>query len=117
MSLDYSKIISNLGDDLVAKTGEQVGLDRDQSVRVAHALAANFSKGREEAVRQTAEDTGLTEEVVSAMLSKLIETGAKKLVEEGPVGDAVASAQAAASNAMKKAAGGMFGSIFGSKTS
>jgi hypothetical protein len=117
MSFDFSKVLSQVGDDLIAKTGEPIGLNADQSVRVAHALAANWNKGREQAVQQTAQDTGLTEEVVAAMASKLVEVGKEKLVNEGPVGDALKGAQAAASDAVSKAAGGFLGGLFGRKAS
>lgn len=115
MTIDFSKIVSELGDDLIAQQGEHVGLDREQSVRVADALARNFSKGREGAVEAAAAETGLTEEVIAAMAGKLIEVGKEKLLNEGPVADAIASAQVAAGDAMKKAAGGMFSGLFGRK--
>ena|SRR5688572_8764308 len=117
MAIDFSKIVSELGDDLIAQQGDQVGLDRDQSLRVANALARNFSKGREGAVEAAASETGLTEEVIAAMAGKLIEVGKEKLLSEGPVADAMASAQAAAGDAVKKAAGGMLSGLFGRKAS
>jgi hypothetical protein len=112
MSLDTAKIISDLGDDLVAQAGEPVGLDRDQSIRVARALAANLNKGKDAAVQAAAADTGLTEEVISAMLGKLVELGKEKLLSEGPVGDAIASAKSQAGAAL----GGMLGGLFGRKS-
>lgn len=115
MSIDVSKIVSQIGDDLIAQTGEPLGLDRDQSVRVARALAANWNKGREQAVQQTAADTGLTEEVVGSMATKLIDVAKEKLIEDGPVGDAIQSAKTAASDAVQKAAGGFLGGLFGRK--
>jgi hypothetical protein len=113
MGLDVSKILSELGDDMAARCGGQVGLNHDQSVRVAHALSAHIGRGREEAVRAAAADAGLGEEVVASMLNKLIEEGGKKLMEDSPVGDAIQSAKAAAGDAMANAAGGMFGKIGG----
>ena len=115
MSIDFSNIVSRIGDDLIAKAGEPVGLNADQSVRVARALAANWNKGRDQAVQQAAQDTGLTEEVVSAMATKLIDVGKEKLLDEGPVGDAIKGAQTAAADAVSKAAGGFLGGLFGRK--
>ena len=45
MSFDLSKVVADLGDDMIAKCGEPVGLNKEQSVRVAHALAARFNLG------------------------------------------------------------------------
>jgi hypothetical protein len=113
MNIDLSKIVSELGDEAIAQCGEPVGLDRDQSVRVARALAAHAGLGREEAVAAAAADTGLTEEVISALLGKLVEAGAEKLVSEGPIGDALGAAKGAASEALGKGAGEMFGKLGG----
>jgi hypothetical protein len=119
MAIDFSKIVSELGDDLVAQAGEPVGLDRDQSVRVAAALSRNIGGGKDLAVKATAAETGLTEEVISAMLGKLVETGKEKLIEEGPVGDAIENAKAQAMAAMGNIGGeatkGIFGKLFGKK--
>ncbi|MES1200692.1 MAG: hypothetical protein ABUS57_04500 [Pseudomonadota bacterium] len=115
MNIDFSKIVSDVGDDLIAQTGEPLGLSKDQSVRVARALAANWNKGRDAAVEQTAADTGLPTEVVSAMTTKLIDVAKDKLLNEGPVGDAIHSAQAAATDAVGKAASGFLGGLFGRK--
>ncbi|HWA00280.1 MAG TPA: hypothetical protein VG841_08190 [Caulobacterales bacterium] len=117
MNIDVSKIVSEIGDDLIAKTGEPIGLDHDQSVRVAHALAANWNKGRDEAVAQTAADTGLATEVVGAMATKLVDVAKEKLVDEGPLGDVIKSAQAQAGDAVGKAASGFLGGLFGRKAS
>lgn len=111
MSLDTAKILSELGDDLVAQAGEPVGLNRDQSVRVARALTQHMGKGREAAIQQAAADTGLTEEVISAMLGKLVEAGRDKLINEGPVGSAIENAKGQAQAAL----GGMLGGLFGRK--
>ena len=122
MNLDMSKIISDIGDDLIAEAGEPLGLDHDQSVRVAHALAAHIGMGGEEAIKQAAADTGLDEEVIAAMLPKLIEAGKEKLLAEGPVADAIDSAKEQAMSALgsvggaaAKSAGGMLGTLFGRK--
>ena len=71
MAIDFSKIVSELGNDLIAQCGEPVGLDRDQSVRVATALGQHMGGGKDLAIKATAADTGLSEEVISAMLGKL----------------------------------------------
>src|SRR5262249_44036744 len=114
---DFSKVVSNLGEDLIAKTGEPVGLDKDQSVRVAHALAANWNKGKDGAVEAAAADTGLPTEVVSAMGAKLMDVAKDKLINEGPVGEAIDNAKAQATEAAKKAVGGLLGGLFGRKAS
>ncbi|HWA22096.1 MAG TPA: hypothetical protein VG735_06845 [Caulobacterales bacterium] len=120
MSFDFSKVISELGDDVIAKCGEPLGLDRDKSVRVAHALAARFNLGGEAMIKAAAEDTGIAEDAVSDMSKKLIEAGKEKLMDESGASaaiekakaDAAAAAQAAASDVAKKASG-MFGKLFG----
>jgi hypothetical protein len=120
MAFDFSKVLSDLGDEMIAKCGEPAGLSKDQSVRVAHALAAHFSKGESEAVKAAAADTGLAEEVVAATSKKLIEAGKDKLMQASGAGkaidDAKAQAKAAIGNAggeMAKSAGGFLGRLFG----
>ena len=119
MSIDISKIMSGLGDDLVAQAGAPLGLDRDKSVRVAQALGQHMGGGKDLAIKAAAADTGLTEDVISAMLGKLIETGKEKLLKEGPVGDAIENAKDQAMAAMGNigggAAKGIFGKLFGKK--
>lgn len=122
MSFDISALVSALGDEAIAKCGEPVGLDKEQSVRVAHALAAHAGLGDEEMVRAVAADTGLEEEVVAAMLKRLAETAAEKLMSETPVGAAVDGAKQHAMAAMNTAgaeamknASGFLGSLFGRK--
>jgi hypothetical protein len=120
MSFDISKVISELGDDMIAKCGEPAGLNKEQSVRVAHALAARFNLGGEEMIKKAAEDTGIDEEAVGAVSKKLVEAGKEKLMDESGASaaiekakaDAAAAAQAAAGDMAKKA-GGMFGKLFG----
>ncbi|MES1202842.1 MAG: hypothetical protein ABUS57_15505 [Pseudomonadota bacterium] len=120
MSFDFSKVVSELGDDMIAKCGEPLGLDRDKSVRVAHALAARFNLGGQAMIKAAAEDTGIAEDAVSDMSKKLIEAGKEKLMDESGAAaaiekakaDAAAAAQAAASDVAKKASG-MFGKLFG----
>ena len=43
--------------------------------RVAKALGQHIGGGKDLAIKAAAADTGLTEDVISAMLTKLIETG------------------------------------------
>ena len=119
MALDVSKIVSELGDDIVAQCGEPLGLNKDQSVRVAKALGQHMGGGKDLAIKAAAADTGLSEEVISSMLGKLIETGKDKLINEGLVGDAIEGAKAQAMAAMgdlgNQATRGMFGKLFGRK--
>lgn len=119
MAFDFSKVVSELGDDIIAQCGEPVGLSKDQSVRVARALGQNIGGGKDLAIKAAATDTGLSEEVTSAMLGKLMEVGKEKLLKEGPVGDAIEGAKAQAMAAMgdlgNQATKGMFGKLFGKK--
>ena len=117
MAIDFSKILSNLGDDMVAKAGEPVGLSKDQSIRVARALAQHMGGGKDLAIKAAAADTGLSEDVISSMLNKLIETGKEKLMKDGGVTDAIDSAKDQAMAAMQNIGGeatkGLFGKIGG----
>jgi hypothetical protein len=122
MSFDISAVVSELGDEAIAQAGEPVGLDKDQSVRVAHALASHAGLGNQDMIAAVAADTGLDEEVVAAMLKKLIEVGGEKLMNETPVGAAIDNAkdQAMAAfgdmgGAAAKSAGGFLGGLFGRK--
>lgn len=122
MTIDMSKMFAELGADVAAQCGEPVGLDRDQSVRVAQALGRNIGGGKDLAIKATAAETGLTEEVVAAMLGKLIEVGKDKLVNEGPLGDAIDGAKAQAVAAIENVGGaatkgimGRLGGLFGRK--
>lgn len=122
MSFDLSAVVRELGDEAIAKAGEPLGLSKEQSVRVAHALAAHAGLGNEETIRAVAQDTGLDEEVVAAMAKKLIETGAEKLMNETPVGAAVDNAKQEAMAALTAAgagaaknAGGFLSGLFGRK--
>src|SRR5882672_4203344 len=120
--MDFSKIVSQIGDDMIGKTGEPLGLSKEQAVRVAQALGQHFSAGKDQAVKLAATDAGLTEEVTASMCNKLIEVGKDKLLNEGPVGDAINSmksqamgaASAAGGEAMKSATG-FLGKLFGKK--
>lgn len=122
MSIDLSTLVTALGDEAIAAAGEPIGLDKEQSVRVARAIAAHAGLGGEEMARAVAADTGLDEEVVAAMLKKLGEMAAEKLMQETPVGAAVDSARNQAVAAMgnvgasaMKSAGGLLGGLFGKK--
>lgn len=122
MSFDISALVSALGDEAIGQCGEPLGLDKEQSVRVAHALAAHAGLGDQEMVRAVAADTGLDEEVVAAMLKRLAEIAAEKLMSETPVGAAVDTAKQPAMAAMDnagaaamKGATGFLGSLFGRK--
>jgi hypothetical protein len=122
MSFDISQVVTALGDEACASAGEPLGLDKEQSVRVAHALAARAGMADDEMIKAVAADTGLDEEVVAAMLKKLLETGAEKLMEETPIGAAVDNAKQEAMAALGnvggaavKNAGGFLGGLFGRK--
>ena len=122
MSFDMSKVVAELGDEVIAKAGEPIGLNKDQSVRVAHALAARAGMGGEEMIKAVAADTGLDEEVVAAMAKKLVEAGTEKLMNETPIGAAVDNAKQEALAALTTAgsgaaknAGGFLSSLFGRK--
>ena len=117
--MDLSKIVSDLGDDIVAQCGEPVGLSNDQSVRVARALGQHMGGGKDLAIKAAAADTGLSEEVVSAMLGKLVAVGKDKLMTDagvtGAIDNAKDQAMAAMGNIGGEAAKGIFGKLFGKK--
>ena len=89
MSIDFSRIVTALGEEALGKAGEPAGLDKAQSVRVAHALAAHAGLGNEQMLAAAAADTGLDEEVIAAMSKRLVEVGAEKLMQDTPIGAAV----------------------------
>lgn len=113
MSFDISKVVSELGDEVIAKCGEPAGLSKDQSVRVAHALAARCNLGGQEMIKKAAEDTGIDEEAVAAVSRKLMEVGKDKLMEESGATAAIDKAKADAMAAVQNQAKGMFGKLFG----
>jgi hypothetical protein len=122
MSFDLSAVVTQLGEETIADVGEPLGLNKEQSVRVARAIAARAGMGNEEMIAAVAADTGLDEEVVAAMLKKLMEEGAKHIMESTPIGAAVDNAREQAMAAMNDAgaaavknAGGMIGRLFGRK--
>jgi hypothetical protein len=91
-------------------------------VRVAEALGRNIGGGKDLAVKATAQETGLTEEVISAMLGKLVETGKEKLLSDTGVAGAIDSAKDQAMAAMQNVGGeaakgimGKLGGLFGKK--
>lgn len=120
MSFDVSQVVTQLGEEAVGQCGEPLGLSKDQSNRVARALAAHMGLGQEEAIRRAAADTGLDEEVVAAMLKKLGETARDKVMEESGINNAIDGAKDQAMAALSDAgagavknAGGMLGRLFG----
>jgi hypothetical protein len=113
MAFDMSKVVSQLGEDVIGSCGEPLGLEKDQSVRVARALAAHFNLGGEEAVKAAAADTGLSTEVVGSMSKKLMDAGKDYALKESGVADAVEKAKADAMAAAQNQAKGLFGKLFG----
>jgi len=117
MSIDISKIISNIGDDLAAKAGEPLGLDRDKSILAAHALINHMGGGKDLAIKAAAAETGLTEEIISSLLTKMIDAGKEKLMAESGVQDAIDGAKDQAMAAINNIGGevskGLFGKIGG----
>lgn len=117
MSFDVSKVVSDLGDEFIGQLGEPLGLNKDQSVRCARALAARVGMGGEQAVQLAAADAGLSEEVTAAMLQKLVDAGKEKLLADtgvtGAIDNARDQAMAALNNAGQQAAGGIMGKLGG----
>lgn len=120
MSFDISKVVEALGEEAIGQIGDPIGLDKDQSVRVARALAAHSGLGNQQMVQAAASDTGLDEEVVAAMGKKLIEEGRDKLMEESGVNAAIDNAKQDAMAALgnvggdaARNAGGLLGKLFG----
>jgi uncharacterized protein YidB (DUF937 family) len=105
MNVDVSKIVEALGDSAVAQIGESVGLDGGSTSKVVKSLSGHFKAGGNVAQR-VASDTGLREEVISQFTDKLVEAGKEKLLSQGPVADALASAGPV---------GGLVGRLFGKK--
>jgi hypothetical protein len=115
MSFDIGKVAGHLGEEAVARAGEPLGLDKDQSNRVVKALAARAGLGGQEAIAAAAADTGIDEEVVSALTEKLVEAGKEKLMEESGATAAVDAAKDQAMAAVANAGGGLLGRLFGRK--
>jgi hypothetical protein len=122
MSFDMSRVVAALGDDAIGKCGEPIGLNEDQSVRVAHALAARAGLANQDMVAQVAADTGLSEDVVASMAKRLVEEGGKKLMDstgataaiDNAKEQAMAAMTAASGDAVKQA-GGFLSGLFGRK--
>lgn len=115
MSFDIGAVVSELGDEAIAQAGEPLGLNKEQSVRVAHAFATHAGMGNQEMIAAVAADTGLDEEVVAAMLKKLIEVGGEKLMDDTGVTAAIDNAKSEAMAALSNAGGGLMGKLFGRK--
>jgi len=122
MAFELSKVVASLGEEAIAKAGEPLGLDTDQSNRVARALAAHVGAGDKDSIAKAAADTGIDEEVVTAMSKKLIEVGGEKLLAESGVSAAIDGAKDQAMAAFgnvggeaAKQAGGFLGKLFGKK--
>lgn len=122
MAFELSKVVEELGEEVIGQCGEPVGLSEDQSVRVARALAARAGLGREEMIKAAAADTGLDEEVVAAMMKRLVEKGGEALMEQTGINTAIDNAKdqamaafSDAGGAAVKNAGGMLGRLFGRK--
>lgn len=120
MSFDMSRVVTALGDTAIGKCGEPLGLNEEQSVRVAHALAARAGLGNQQMIAEVAADTGLSEDVVTAMAKKLLEEGGKKLMDATGASTAIDNAKENAMAAMNaasgeavKQAGGFLGGLFG----
>lgn len=122
MSFDLSKVVEQMGDGMIEQIGSPLGLNADQSKRVARALGQRFSSNREQTIQAAAADTGLDEEVVGSMLNKLVDEGKQRVLESGPVADAISGAKTQAQDAMAamggeamKSASGLLGGFFGKK--
>jgi hypothetical protein len=115
MGFELSKVVEDLGAEALAKAGEPVGLDKEQSVRLAKALAAHAGLGNKDMIAAAAADTGIDEEVVAAMAKRLIEVGGEKLMQETPIGAAVDTMKENAMAAMTNAGGGFLKGLFGRK--
>lgn len=120
MSFDISKVVEALGEEAIGQIGDPIGLDKEQSVRVARALAAHSGLGNQQMVQAAAADTGLDEEVVAAMGKKLVEEGGNQVMEATGVNTAIDNAKQDAMAALgnvggdaARNAGGLLGKLFG----
>lgn len=100
MNFDLSKILEQLGDPVIAQIGGSLGLSAQQSQQLAQALSRHFSTNREATVEAAAADTGFNQDVVAAMLGKLVEEGKKHMLEGGGASEMI---------------GGALGGLFGKK--
>ena len=113
MAFDMNKLVGALGDEAIGKIGEPLGLSKEQSVRLAKALAARAGLGGQEMIKAAAADENLDEEVVAAMSKKLVEEGKDKVMEESGANAAIANAKNEAMAAARNAGGGLLGKLFG----
>jgi ABC-type branched-subunit amino acid transport system substrate-binding protein len=121
MSFDFGKVLEQVGDDLLGDAGQSLGLERETAIKAGHALAANWSKGKDEAIKAAAAESGVAEEVVAKLLQTVIDKAREKGVEavkaaftEGPVADAVEQAKEQAMEALGGKTG-FLGKLFGKK--
>lgn len=115
MALDFENIVSFLGHKVVGEIGAPLGLDEDQSVKLAASLANNIRAGNDLAIKGAAAETGIPEDVAQAMLDKLYETGKQKLLEDTGIAQQAEAMRDQAVEAAKQAAGGFLGRLFGRK--
>lgn len=115
MALDFENIVGFLGAKVVGDIGAPLGLNGEQSVKLASALANNIRAGKDLAVKGAAAETGIPEDVAQAMMDKLYETGKEKLLHDTGIADQAEAMKDQAVEAAKQAAGGFFGRLFGRK--
>jgi hypothetical protein len=121
MSFDFGKVLEQVGDDLLGDAGQSIGLERETAVKAGHALAANWTKGKDEAIKAAAADSGIAEEVVAKLLESVIDKAKEKGVEaikaayaDSPVAGAVEQAREQAMAALGGKTG-FLGKLFGKK--
>lgn len=115
MALNFENIVAFLGEKAVGEIGAPLGLNADQSLRLASTLARTAGAGPELAVKGAAAETGIPEDVVKAMLDKLFETGKQKVLEETGIAQQADALRDQAVDSVKQAAGGFLGRLFGRK--
>jgi uncharacterized protein YidB (DUF937 family) len=98
--IDLGQIVSSLGEQTIVEMGEPLGLNKDQSIRAARALAENFTGDKDQAIEAAAKETGIGKEVLSAMIVKLLDTAKDQAVDH-------------MKDQATQAAKGMFGKFFG----
>jgi hypothetical protein len=121
MSFDISTVLNNVGDDLLGDSGEQIGLERETAIKAGRALIANWSKGKVEAVKLAAAESGLAEDVVSQLAEKAVDLAkakageaAKQAYESSGAAQAVEGAKEQAMAALGGKSG-FLGKLFGKK--
>jgi uncharacterized protein with von Willebrand factor type A (vWA) domain len=115
MAIEFGKIIEILGEKAVGEVGAPLGLNEEQSVKLARSLAANIGAGNDLAIKGAAAETGIPEDVVKAMLDKLYETGKEKILADTGIAQQAEQMKDQAIEAAKSAAGGFLGRLFGRK--